>query len=436
MDGKRGWWVVFGAFLTLAITAGVSFFVLPVMIEAIMTETSWTLTEVSLGITLWCIAAGVFSPVLGGLIDRFGARPVMAAGVLAVCAAGQLVPRVTNLPQFYGALALLGASGMACTYIPVAAVVARWFVRLRGIATGIAMLGLAAGGTISPLITQALMKDGSELAASEDPGVIADLTRLVASLLMKDLSWREAYPLMAGGILLAWIPIFLFIKNPSPEEEAAYAAQAGDGIDPQHDLTMRGATRTRSFWGLTMGDMLTGLIFSIFNNHLIFYLTSDLGNGDSATQVYSVLQLCLGLGVLVFGPLADRLPMRLILTVCYGLPALATLLLLPSGMTMGLALGFALVAGLAGGGRAALFPTALVHCFGETHLAMIFGLTNLFFMLGNAAGPVIGAQIYDATTSTRSVYAVCIATLCISAGLVSLIRAERRLPKEIAEAFH
>lgn len=405
MDGKRGWWVVFGAFLALAISAGVSFFVLPVMLEKIMADNGWTLTEVSFGITLWCIAAGVFSPVLGGLIDRFGARPVMAAGVLAVCGAGQLLPRTSTLIQFYGVLMVLGAAGMSCTYIPVAAVVARWFVRLRGIATGIAMLGLAAGGTVAPLITSALLKD---------------------------MTWREAYPFMAIGILLAWLPIFLLIKNPSPEEEAAYAAQAGEGIDPQHDLTMRAATRTRSFWGLTLGDMLTGLIFSIFNNHLIFYLTSDLGNGESATQVYSVLQLCLGLGVLIFGPLADRLPMRVILTICYGLPALAALLLLSPGMTMALALGFALVAGLAGGGRAALFPTALVHCFGETHLAMIFGLTNTFFMLGNAAGPVIGARIYDATESTRYVYLVCIGTLAVSAGLVSLIRAERRSPMKTA----
>lgn len=406
MDGKRGWWVVFGAFLALAISAGVSFFVLPVMLEKIMADTGWTLTEVSLGITLWCISAGVFSPVLGGLIDRFGARPVMAVGVLGVCGAAQVLPRTHTLPQFYGVLVVLGAAGMACTYIPVAAVVARWFVKLRGIATGVAMLGLAAGGTVAPLITAELLKGRG---------------------------WREAYPLLAMGILLAWIPIFLLVKNPSPEEEEAYAAQAGDGIDPAHDLTMRAAAGTRSFWGLTLGDALTGLIFSIFNNHLIFYLTSDLGSGDSATQVYSALQLCLGVGVLVFGPLADRLPMRAILSVCYGLPALATLLLLPPGMTMGLALGFAVVAGLAGGGRAALFPTALVHCFGETHLAMIFGLTNTFFMLGNAAGPVVGAQIYDATTSTRAVYAMCIATLAVSAGLVSLIRTERRAPKE-AEA--
>jgi MFS family permease len=193
--------------------------------------------------------------------------------------------------------------------------------------------------------------------------------------------------------------------------------------------------RTRSFWGLGVGDMLTGLIFAIFNFHLVYYLTVDLGDEEQATQIYSVFLACLALGVMVFGPMADWFPMRAILTVCYLLPALAVMLLLPPTLSVPLAFGFAMVGGLAGGGRSALFPTALVHCFGETHMASIFGLSNTLFILGNAVGPLIGGLIYDATTSTRAVYAVAIVVLAISAGLVSLIRAERMLNMKAAPAI-
>ncbi len=407
MDGKRGWWVVFGGFLALSINSGILFFSLPAMLTNLQADTGWTLTQISLALTLGGLPTAVFSPFCGALIDRYGARPIMLIGTVCSCILGVMLTRVTELWQFYVVFALLFISTVSNTYIPVAAVVARWFVKLRGVATGVAMLGLGFGGGIAPL---------------------------VAEVLMRDSGWRHAFMLMSIGVLLALIPIAIWIRNPDPAEEEAYAAQQGEGIEPEHDLTLRGAMRTRSFWGLSMGDMLTGLVFAIFNLQLAYYLTVDLGDEKQATQIYSAFLGCLGLGVMVFGPLADLIRIRIILTICYLLPALAVLLLLPDKLTVGLAFGFAIVGGLAGGGRAALFPTALVHCFGETHMASIFGLSNTLFILGNAVGPLIGGAIYDETTSTRAVYVVSIVILAISAGLVSLIRSERIQKSKMAPA--
>lgn len=408
MDGRRGWWVVFGGLVALAITSGILFFSIPVMIANIQQDTGWTLTQISLALTLGGLPTAIFSPFCGGLIDRYGARRVMLTGTVCSAALGVLLTRVETLWQFYLVFALLFISTVSNTYIPVAAVVARWFVKLRGVATGVAMLGLGFGGGIAPLVAETLMRENG---------------------------WRRAFMLMSIGVLIALVPIALWIRNPDPREEETYAKNRGEGIDPEHDLTLRRAVRTRSFWGLSVGDMLTGLIFAIFNFHLVYYLTVDLGDETRATQIYSVFLLCLGLGVMVFGPLADYVPMRVILTICYLLPALAVTLLLPSKPTMLLAFSFAIVGGLAGGGRSALFPTALVHCFGETHMASIFGLSNTLFILGNAIGPLIGGSIYDATTSTRVVYVVSIVVLAISAGLVSLIRTERGPEMKTAPAI-
>lgn len=407
MDGRRGWWVVFGGFLSLAITSGILFFSIPVMIANIQADTGWTLTQISLALTLGGIPTAIFSPFCGGLIDRYGARRVMLIGTVCSAALGMMLTQAETLWQFYLIFSLLFVSTVSNTYIPVAAVVARWFVKLRGVATGIAMLGLGFGGGIAPLIAESMMREDG---------------------------WRHAFGVMSIGLLTALIPIGIWVRNPDPGEEEAYAALQGDGIDPEHDLTLSRAIRTRSFWGLSVGDMLTGLIFAIFNFQLVYYLTVDLGDETKATQIYSAFLLCLGLGVLVFGPLADRISMRVILTICYALPALAVMLLLPTRITLLLGFSFAIVGGLAGGGRAALFPTALVHCFGETHMGSIYGLSNTLFILGNAVGPLIGGSIYDATTSTRAVYVVSIVVLAVSAGLVSLIRAERQPPIATAPA--
>ena len=183
------------------------------------------------------------------------------------------------------------------------------------------------------------------------------------------------------------------------------------------------AARTRTFWGLSLGDGLAGAMFAIFNVHLVLYLSTDLGDAATAVRVYSALNVCLALGTILFGALADTLSLRMLVVVCYALPAVGVALLMGPAVGV-LAFAFAVIAGLAGGGRQALFPVALMHGFGPTHTASIYGLSNSFFFIGNALGPVVGAVLYDATGDTRVVYGAVAGALAVSAVLVSLLRRE------------
>ncbi|MBI2422165.1 MAG: MFS transporter [Candidatus Hydrogenedentes bacterium] len=419
MDSTKGWVVVGGALLALAITAGVNFFVMAVMIPPIMEQTGWNLVEISTGVTLWGIVGAIFSPFCGRWIDRYGARPIMCAGTLIGFVAVLLLARVQSLPQFYAVLALAAIGGIANTYIPVAAVVTLWFERLRGVAIGIAMLGLGVGGAALPQI---------------------------ANELLKSYSWRQTYTIIAFILLSALLPILLFIRNPKHTDAPGPDRLDSATLDPErlapalprHDLSPSEAVRTRSFWGISLGDALTGLIFAIFSVHMIVYLKADIDavlspdaqgisatySADKATNIFSLLQLCIAGGTIVFGAMADKLPIRAVMIFCYTLPAVATALLLPPHVAT-LALAFALVGGLAGGGRQALFPVALAHSFGPAHVGAIYGMSNSFFLIGNAAGPIIGALIFEYSGSTRVVYGVCVFALVISAGLIALMRNER-----------
>jgi len=399
LDGREGWWVVFGGLLTLTITAGTGLFVIPVLIEPITEETGWSFTDVSLGIMFWGLSAAFLSPVLGAMIDKYGARRMMIFGCLLNFATTFVLGRVTELWQLYIVLAFAAIGAMSNTFIPVAAVVARWFITHRGIATGIAMLGLGLGGGIFPLVANSRLDTNS---------------------------WREIYTYLSFGYLIALVPTLIWVRNPDPEIEKAYAASHEGGYEPQNDLTIGSAFRTRSFWGLSLGDMLTGMIFNVFTIFLVVYLTRDLGDRDTATQVFSLFLICQAVGTLVFGPLADRFSTRGLLVCVYFIPFLGTCFLLPGNSTA-LAYAFAITAGLAAGGRSALFPVGLVYAFGETHMASIFGLSTTLFMLGNAFGAPIASAIYESTDSTRYVYLFCAAVLVASALLVSLTRPEREV---------
>src|SRR5690606_38110609 len=131
-------------------------FVVAVMIDPIMVDMDWSLTDISIGITLWGIVGAAFSPLCGRWIDRFGARRIMMAGTVLGFGATLLLARVQSLPQFYFVLVPSAVAAMASTYLPVATVVTLWFNRLRGVAIGIAMLGLGVGGAIMPEVANAL----------------------------------------------------------------------------------------------------------------------------------------------------------------------------------------------------------------------------------------------------------------------------------------
>jgi MFS family permease len=399
VDGRKGWWVVFGCILALTITAGVGFFSTAVLAESIIAGMSWSELDYAKGITIWGLSAAIFSPLCGRCIDRFGPRRMMIVGICIAAAAEFMLGQVSSLWQFYCALAVAPIGVMCCTYIPVATMVTHWFREKISIATGLAMLGLGVGGGLFPIIAR--------------------------SLVIR-YGYESTFTILAGILLLALIPTIIWIRPPTSDEQMEHEStlDKSDAFDRSRDLPLLDSLKTRSFWGLSLGDMLTGMIFAIFNTLLVLYLTNDTGDGNFATGVFSILSFGLGFGILVFGPLGDAFNFRRVLVLCYFLPALGTSLLVVSNEPM-MAYSFAVIAGFAGGGRSALFPVAIVNSFGGTHMAAIYGLSNTLFMIGSAIGPAIAGAIYESTGNAQYIYIMGVGVFVVSALLVSLIRDER-----------
>ena len=399
MDSRKGWWVVFGCIISLTITAGVGFFSTAVLAEDIIKNTGWSEFDYAKAVTIWGLSAALVSPLCGSCIDRFGPRLMMIIGICIAAAGTFLLGQVSTLLQFYCVMVVVPIGLMCCTYIPVATVVTHWFREKISIATGLAMLGLGLGGGAFPIIARHLV------------------TRY---------GYETTFAYLTSILLLALIPTLIWIRVPNEGEIESDASNCDleDLADSSSDLGLGDSLKTRSFWALSVGDMLTGMVFMIFNSLLVLYLTNDTGDGDFATGVFSVLSFGLGFGILVFGPLGDIYDFRRVLVICYLLPALGTALLATSASPM-MAYSFAVIAGFAGGGRTALFPIAIVNSFGGTHMAAIYGLSNMIYMLGNSIGPSIAGTIYDTTGQTKYIYMLAVAVFTVSALLISLIRDER-----------
>src|SRR4030042_5611658 len=98
----------------------------------------------------------MFAFFAGWVIDRFGPRRVMFAGVLMGGTALIGLSQVTSLWQYYF-FYLFNALGYICGGpLPNQVLISRWFTGSRGKAMGVAYLGIGIGGMLVPQVARSL----------------------------------------------------------------------------------------------------------------------------------------------------------------------------------------------------------------------------------------------------------------------------------------
>ena len=393
------WSVVVAGFLCMMVAAGIGWYVFPVYLTSIQQDLGWSRADLSLAVSVWSLAGGVFSPLVGTLVDRYGSRPLMIAGTLCQVVVTLLIAHMTERWHIYALFVLASLANSANTYLPVAALIARWFEERRGQAMAVTMLGMGCGGLVVPI---------------------------VANVLLEHYGWRGAYTIFAYALLALLVPILLWVRNPdsTPTVESVPPTAAGDAPTPRGALGVADALRTRSFWTLSGGDLLIGMVSTSVIVHMVAFTTDAGVSQAAASTAYGTSLAVNGVGIIVFGIAADRLPLRIMMGVCYGASAIAMLFAfrLPS---LGFLYAFALLFGTCAGGRAAMWPLALGECFGVVHLGSLLGWLGIPFLLGSAFGPYLAGYIRDTTSEYRLFFLLCIALSVTAAALVSTMRNER-----------
>ena len=85
---------------------------------------------------------GVFT---GRLADRYGPRPVLLVGAVAMGAGLFLTSLVNNIVVGYLTYGIGAGIGVGCAYVPMVAAVGGWFERDRTKAMGVAVAGIGVG---------------------------------------------------------------------------------------------------------------------------------------------------------------------------------------------------------------------------------------------------------------------------------------------------
>jgi sugar phosphate permease len=297
----RAWLVAAVAFVALIGAAG--FRATPgALITPLQDEFGWSRGTISLAVSVNLLLYGLTAPFAAALMNRFGIRRVVSCALLLVALGSGLTVFMTaswQLVLLWGVLVGLGTGSMALAF--VATITSRWFVKHRGLVTGV----LTAGGATGQLVFL--------------PAV---------AWLAQHHGWRSAALVVAGGAL-AVVPLVLIFLREHPSDlglplygatEVVTPTMPAGGAGRQAIDALRFAARTRAFWLLAGGFAICGASTNgLVGTH---FIPAAHDHGMPTTTAAGLLAL-VGLfdivGTIFSGWLTDRVDSRILLGVYYAL---------------------------------------------------------------------------------------------------------------------
>jgi sugar phosphate permease len=458
VGGWHPWVVAIVGMFSLMMSNGLTATGITALDPALLAEFGWARADFKLrdALTFWI--AGLLAPVVGLLVDRYNPKYLLMAGMLFLATGYVGYGTIANGgPQLlvesifvmvlltYGALAwvvlrswvpalppafaaaliaaatALAAWGYATHWVGSAlkqvyvihllfalavagsggaviiVLVSSWFVRHRGLALGIALVGTSLGSAVLPGLS---------------------------AWLIEDHGWRGAFRREALLPLLLFAVILLLIRGLPRHAGVSAVGQADGRVDlKEHGMTFRAATRTVTFWAICLSGFLTYFAIFGFVQHLVLHMTRGLGftlkEAASALLLFSLVAMS---AKLLSGAVADRVNRHTVFRACLivmfaGLVGLST-------MRADLLFGTVVVIGAGWGGLFTLYSMLAVSNFGLREIGRINGVINLFETFGVGCGSWVVGLLYDRSGSYQGAFLMITAAVAIGFLLATRIRNE------------
>jgi len=397
---KRGWIVVAICFVAMGFTFGARSSIgmaLPLWRE----EMGWTVAQSTTGSWLVLLMMALGSPIAGNLMDRFGARIVIACGLLALGIGVGGTSYVSNPLHYYLLFGGVAGIGYASVSIPmVTAAVSGYFVKYRGLAIGIAVSG-ASGGQLP---------------------VLSLLGILIASL-----GWRNTYQILA--VLMVAFAVLVLLRFKPPGDDPDDSAQVRS-VAPDDSLfeRLKFLFTNRTFLLLLGAFSLCGFTTAgVIDVYFIPYAIScgfTLVEGSAAYGVHGLGNLA---GVMLFSWMADHVNRPRLLATMFFLRAGAFVLLMFIAADISVMFVFAAIFGFLNFATFPVIANIVVTHIGVRIIGLTLGLLFGGHSLGAAIGVVAAGWMFDLSAIYDWIWWISVA-LAAMAGVFSILVKENREP--------
>ncbi len=312
------WVVACITFLSLLASAGIRS-TSTVMVLPLERDFGWDRATVSLALSVNLLLYGLCGPFAGALMSRFGVRRIMLVGLVTLALATGLSVFMSQLWQMiglWGVLVGLGSGSMAL--VLGATVATRWFVKRRGLVTGI-------------------------FAASTATGQLIFLPQQAA--IVESVGWRVAVLIVSIVAICVAALVALFMRDdPSDVGLQPYGATGPAAPAPMRTSgnpfalavdTLLQSARIRDFWLLAGSFAICGATtVGLISVHLIPASVEHGFDEVAAAGMLAAMGAFDLVGTTLSGWLTDRIDARKLLVWYYTLRGIA-LLFLPAAYGVG-----------------------------------------------------------------------------------------------------
>ncbi|WP_069839750.1 MFS transporter [Bacillus sp. F56] len=404
------WIIVSVTFLILLAVQGVrlSF---GAFVEPWERQFSMDRSTISLISTMSFIVYGISQPVIGRLVDKWGARAVLAWSALLTGVSIFLTYLVTSPWQLfllYGLGVSLGVGG--ASNVAASVLVVNWFSKKRGLAFGIMEAGFGAG--------QMLLVPGS-------------------LMLIHWFSWKLTVVVLGLLLIVIVFPAALLMLRNNPSEKktepiGGLAASEKETAPKTTALSVTGMFRMRQFWFLILPFLICGFTtVGLMDTHLIPF---SHDHGFSTTVTSAAVSLLAGFniaGILLSGIVADRWSSRKILCFLYAVRAMSIVILIYSHEPY-LLLAFAILFGLVDFATVAPTQMLATQYFQNYSIGLMIGWLSLAHQIGSALGAYVPGVIYTVTGEYTLAFYLSIGMLVLASVMNVMLREPAAVTRDSA----
>lgn len=372
-------WVIAGTILTVwAISIGprqsFSIFLLP-FIEEFGASRSATSAAFSLHMAFYALGGWA----LGVILDRVGPKRIIAGSTAGWALVLVATGRLTDVWQLY---AVYGVLGGVCTgglaYVANNALISRWFIRYRGLASGIAQAAVPLGTAVFGALSQ---------------------------LGIGSIGWRNTYLVFGIVVAVTSLPLVLVLVRDTPQEMGL----APDGGPLPADSASGSTTRRqpvggfigpgfpRGYWAVFVANILRGLATYAMLAHQVAYLVDVGFSRVAAASFFSTSSFLAIPGGLAAGAISDRIgrpKTYLGIGAIYAIGYVSLLVTRDPSQVVTLWL-HVVATGVATGGISPVFASLLTDQLQGPRLGFLLGLQNIGFGIGAALAPYIAGAAFD-----------------------------------------
>ena len=415
-----GWIIVAVALISMAFWMGIrtSFSVFYV---ALLEDFPWSRGS-SAGVqSMALITYTCMAPLVGGLIDRFGPRRVITPGILILAIGLMLSSKIEILPQFYIFYGVIAGAGISCIgIVSYSAILAHWFEKKRGLASGIAVSGMGVGTFLLVPMSQSFISMWG---------------------------WRMTFIITGCLVLIILIPANAIFLRHKPRE----LGQHPDGSTPSdsnhnsishhqphsiqgNDWTLRKAVYTLRFWSLVMFPFFGFIAVFIIVVHQVRFLVDQGIDKMTAAFIYAMVGVVSSIFRIFWGWLSDRISRELTYTLGVGCGCLGagSLLLFEIHGSAFFTYSFFVFFGMGWGAAAPMFIVVAADLFKGRIFGLIYGFVEAGIGIAGAFGAWFAGFIFDQTQSYQMAFILVIVSFLISC-IFCWMAAPRKYRGQLAE---